>query len=71
MNPHKLPDNYSFYTFNKTLAETIAKEKGLRVGVYSLGDDRPTESMPFAVWTTNNGALLIDWENLKIWGGSL
>lgn len=71
MNPHKLPLGYSYYTFDKSLAYAIAIEYGLRVDVYSLGDDRPRESMPYAVWTKDNGALLVNWGTLEVYKESI
>lgn len=61
-NPHKLPKNCSYYTHNKEAALTVsAKIPDTHVDRYSLGDDRPRENLPWAVWTKNNGAILIDW----------
>jgi hypothetical protein len=67
MNPHAIPKGYSFYTFDKDKADRLALQLGLRVDRYSLGDMTPRDALPWAVWTPNNGALIVNWDTLTVW----
>jgi hypothetical protein len=61
-NPHKIPDGCSYYTYDKERALAVsATIPNTHVDRYTLGDDRPHDTLPWAVWTKNNGAVLINW----------
>ena len=63
MNPHKLPPHLSYYTYDKQAADYVSSQiDDSYVGRYSMGDNRPRECLPYAVWTKGNGALLVNWK---------
>ena len=65
MNPHAIKDGRSFWTYNRALAYKVSElYDGTYVDRYSMGDDRPRESMPYAVWTKGNGAMLLNWAQM-------
>ena len=63
MNPHAITDGRKFWTYNRALAEKVsAIYEGTYVGRYTLGQEGVAgESLPYAVYTKGNGAMLLYW----------
>jgi hypothetical protein len=77
MNPHRLPDNVSYWTSDPFLAMSVAESLGLKVGRYPSGKfilgmsaDSSTEAYKnnwfgYGLLDPDGGFKLIDWQARK------